>query len=67
MMTPTSYPPDSLSPIQLREIALAAMVDVRTLVRTLSGRRVRHLTRERIARILEARGLRDLLPKATRP
>ena len=43
--------------IELREIALAAMCDVRTLQRALRGERVQHLSRERIRRALLARGL----------
>lgn len=52
-----------LTPIQIREIALAALVDTRTLESALAGKgRLQHLTRERITRALAARGLLSLLP-----
>jgi hypothetical protein len=56
-------PLKSPSPIELREIALAAMVDVRTLQRALRGDRVQHLSLERIRRILAARGQEQLLER----
>jgi len=52
-----------LSPLQRREIALAALVDPRTLERLLRGEAVRGLGHERIRRILEQRGLLHLLPE----
>ena len=58
-------PTESLSSLQIREIALAAMVDERTLVRATLGKRLLPMTRERIRRVLEARGLLHLLKKET--
>jgi len=52
----------NLNPIQRREIALAALVDEKTLARCLNGRVVRPSTRERIRRALESRGIAHLLP-----
>jgi hypothetical protein len=57
---------EGLTPIQLRGIALDALVDARTLERALRGERVQHLTRERIRRALAARELLHLLPGAAR-
>lgn len=54
----------NLSPIRIRELALAMLVDVRTLERALRGDKVKHLSRERIVRVLRERGLEHLLPEA---
>lgn len=51
-----------LGPIERRELALAALVDVRTLERALAGESVRMLCKERIRRALRDRGLLSLLP-----
>jgi hypothetical protein len=51
-----------LSPIDRRELALAALVDDRSLERFIHGEPIRHLTRERIMRALRERGLEHLLP-----
>ena len=51
----------NLNPIQRREIALAALVDEKTLAHCLNGRVVRPSTRERIRRALESRGIAHLL------
>jgi hypothetical protein len=54
-----------LDSLQIREIALAAMVSEITLVRALRpGYPVRALTRERIRRELANRGLAHILPVA---
>ncbi len=55
--------PTALSPIQRRELALAALCDERTLDKVLRGEhRVRPSSRERIRRALAAAGRLDLLP-----
>src|SRR5262249_15767586 len=67
----TAPPPPPLSPIALRELALAALVDPRTLTRALRAQPVQHLTREpaqhltrdRRRRTLEQRGELPLLPE----
>jgi hypothetical protein len=51
-----------LSPIEIRELAVAALVDVRTFERALRGEKVQHLSRERILRALRERRLEHLLP-----
>jgi len=56
-------PEPLLSPIQIRELSLAALVDVRTFERILRGDPVKHNSRERITRVLAARGMLDLLPR----
>jgi len=66
MRRPADEKPAPPSPIQLREIALAAMCDVRTLQRALRGDRVQHLSRERIRRALHDRGLERLLEQPAR-
>lgn len=64
-MTPGEAKPAGGTPttFELREIALAAMCDVRTLQRALRGERIQHLSRERIRRALVPRGLEHLLPQ----
>ncbi len=57
-------PAEPLTSFQRREISLAAMVDERTLKRALRGEQLLAMTRERIRRALEARGLVNLLPAA---
>jgi hypothetical protein len=59
-------PTKKLTPIELREIAIVALVDERTLRRALAGATVRHLSRERIRRELANRGLLALLPLEAR-
>jgi hypothetical protein len=54
------------SPILLRQVALDALVDVRTLERALRGEKVQHLTHERIRRALAERKLVHLLPEGRR-
>ena len=56
----------NLSPIQIRELAVAALVDVRTFERALRGEKVQHLSRERIVRALRERQLEHLLPNIER-
>jgi hypothetical protein len=51
-----------LSPLQRREIALAALIDERTFARAMRGDPVKPSSRERIRRALESRGIADLLP-----
>ena len=56
-----------LGPLQRREVALAALVDERTLKRALRGDVIMPSTHERIRRALEARGIANILPaEATR-
>jgi len=55
-----------LSPIDRRELALAALVDDRSLERFINGEPIRHLTRERIMRALRDRDLLHLLPDEAR-
>ena len=55
--------PHPLSSIQLRQFALDALMDERTFRKTLVGGRVLPTTRERVRRVLEARGLQHLLPR----
>jgi hypothetical protein len=62
MSLPAKQDEHAPTPIELREIALAALVDNRTLSRALRGERVKDLTLERIRRALEARGLLHLMP-----
>jgi hypothetical protein len=51
-----------LSRLLQREISLAALIDERTLARALRGDAITSLSRERIRRALESRGIADLLP-----
>jgi hypothetical protein len=55
-----------LSRFQQREIAPAALIDERTLARAMRGDAITSLTRERIRRALESRGIADLLPAEAR-
>ena len=50
-----------LSALDIRRISLDALVSEPTLRRALDGRPVRSLSRERIRRALETRGLANLL------
>ena len=56
--------PKPPSPIELRRLALDALVDLRTLQRALRGQRVQHLSRERIRRALVRANRAELLPDA---
>ena len=63
--SPVARATANLNPIQRREIALAALVDEKTLARCLNGGVVRPSPRERIRRALESRGITHLLPSET--
>jgi len=54
-----------LGPLQRREVALAALVDERTLARALRGDPVRPSVHERIRRALESRGIANLISNET--
>jgi len=49
----------------IREVAVSAESDPRTVAKLVSGERVRPMTARRIERALRKRGLRDLLPQHT--
>ena len=53
-----------LSALARREIALAAMVAEKTLLKCLLGEPVRPMGRERVRRVLAEMGLEYLLPKS---
>jgi hypothetical protein len=55
-------PPDPLSSLQRRRLALSALVDERTLRRALRGEPMQPMTAERIRRALASEGLLHLLP-----
>ena len=67
MLHPAQMTLPNLSPIQIRELALAALVDVRTFERALRGDKIQHLSRERIVRTLRERRLEHLLPSQETP
>jgi hypothetical protein len=61
MPSTPSNPERQLSAPELRELAVAAEVDPRTIQRVLAGERVVALPRMRIMRVLRERGLEHLL------
>jgi hypothetical protein len=55
-------PPESLSSLQRKRLALSALCDERTLRRALRGEAMQPMTAERIRRALASEGLLHLLP-----
>lgn len=62
-----SHVQPKVSPLKIRELAVAAQVDPRSIVRALDRKPVRGMAGERIAKVLKAAGLLALLllPPAT--
>lgn len=61
-------PAETLPPHQLRELAVAAMVDPKTVARVIAGQATRPITRQRVVRALLDRGLQHLCrPSEARP
>lgn len=55
-------PAGSLTRLEVKQLALDALVDERTLRKALAGGTILGISRERIRRVLAVRGLLHLLP-----
>ena len=57
----------AIRPFDRRELAQAALVDIRTLSRALDGLRIKDLSRVRIERVFAERNLEHWLPAVASP